>query len=223
MKVVSAATAIACISVLIGAYTATPASTAEVSGDPIIVNEDSEETPEEKVDYESPSELAADELKLNSEVGSGVQPAPALDPFAASSGPSKVGVPSGYIYCSASNRKKLAKCKPAAWHDYCTYSPDQPEFRFGDARLTVDFRGPCARHDMAIQSIVKKGGSLSSKKSKRRSADSTFKSRMFQNCDNKFSSSSATSKAVKKTCRKTATTYYKTVANKTESWNGKAP
>ncbi|AZT96589.1 hypothetical protein CXR27_05905 [Brevibacterium aurantiacum] len=130
---------------------------------------------------------------------------------------------SGYIYCSASNRKKLAKCKPAAWHDYCTYSPDQPEFRFGDARLTVDFRGPCARHDMAIQSIVKKGGSLSSKKSKRRSADSTFKSRMFQNCDNKFSSSSATSKAVKKTCRKTATTYYKTVANKTESWNGKAP
>jgi hypothetical protein len=223
LKTISAATAIACISILIGAYTTTPSIAAEVDDDPIIVSSDTDETPEEDVRYETPSELAADEADLNSEVGSGVAPSPSLEAFAASAGPSKVGVPSGYIYCSAKNRKKLAKCKPAAWHDYCTYSPDQPVFYFGDARLTVDFRGPCARHDMAIQKIVKKGGSLSSKKSKRRSADSTFKSRMFQNCDNKFSSNNSTAKAVKKTCRKTATTYYKAVAKKTESWKGKAP
>lgn len=35
-----------------------------------------------------------------------------------------------------------------AWHDYCTKSPDQPPV---DTFWHVDFRGPCAHHDMCLQ------------------------------------------------------------------------
>lgn len=49
----------------------------------------------------------------------------------------KVVVPWSYCYDPTTNNHR-------AWHDYCTKSPDS----YGRA----DFRGPCARHDMCLQS-----------------------------------------------------------------------
>lgn len=49
----------------------------------------------------------------------------------------KVVVPKSYCYDPTTNNHR-------AWHDYCTDSPDSWN--------SADFRGPCARHDMCLQS-----------------------------------------------------------------------
>jgi hypothetical protein len=59
-----------------------------------------------------------------------------------STGPSgKVLVPWSYCYDPETTNHR-------GWHDYCTHSPDQYSSVLGNA----DFRGPCARHDMCLQS-----------------------------------------------------------------------
>lgn len=61
----------------------------------------------------------------------------------------KVVVPSNYCYDPHTSNHP-------AWHDYCTHSPDSIYVSsgapFGLGSGTVDFRGPCARHDMCLQS-----------------------------------------------------------------------
>lgn len=137
--------------------------------------------------------------------------------------PSKVGIPSSYRYCSSWNRLVAKKkgCTPSALHDYCTWSPNKPQFQYGNYTGQVDFRGPCARHDMGIAKIIKKGGSLTTKRNKRKTVDSTFRSRMYQNCANAYYSNNKLSKGLKGSCRGTSAVYYNVVKKKTKSWNGK--
>lgn len=132
--------------------------------------------------------------------------------------PSFVSVPGSYRYCPSS-------CSPKTLHDYCSYSPDSATFSYpgsspgGTIRKTVSFRGPCARHDMAIDSIRKQSISLSSKRAKRRSSDSTFKSHIRQNCGYYMYRSVDTNGRV--SCYSRAATYYAAVSSRTKTWNGK--
>lgn len=141
----------------------------------------------------------------------------------AASRPSKVGIPSSYRYCSSWERLVAKKkgCTPSALHDYCTWSPNKPQFQYGSHTGQVDFRGPCARHDMGIAKIIKQGGSLTNKRTKRAKVDKTFRSRMYQNCANAFYANNKLSKGLKGSCRGTASLYYSVVKKKTKSWNGK--
>lgn len=171
--------------------------------------------------FASDAELAAEEEELNAgseEASSSGQPAVSAQ---ASSKPSKVGIPSSYVYCSKSNRKKLSKCKPASLHDYCSYSPDKPYILGGAQAKQVDFRGPCARHDMGIGTIIKAGGSLTTKRKKRANVDTRLKAHMYQNCSNAFWGSNWAVKKRNGNCRSTASVYYAAVKAKTKVWNGK--
>lgn len=124
--------------------------------------------------------------------------------------PSKVTIPSRYVYCKT---WVTSKCKPKSLHDYCTWSPDSYTYK----GTKVDYRGPCARHDMAIDSIRQKKVSLSSKRSQRASADSRFKSNLRQNCGySLYKTSTGRAKCYDRTAL-----YYSVVKSKTKNWNGR--
>ena len=77
-------------------------------------------------------------------------------------------------------------------HDWCTSSPDQPG---------VDFRGPCARHDMCYDAnpnavpTVKSEGKMN--------CDEEFRSNLYANCNEKY----ATDPDSALDCRRTADGY----------------
>ena len=126
---------------------------------------------------------------------------------------SMVSVPSNYVYCVV---WVATKCKPKNLHDYCSWSPDGFRYKTKLAWSEVTFRGPCARHDLAIDSIRKKSISLASKKAQRRNADATFKSHLRQNCGYKLYKSTP----VRTACFGAASVYYGVVSGKTNDWNG---
>lgn len=74
---------------------------------------------------------------------------------------------------------------------------------------------------MGIAKIIKQGGSLTNKRTKRAKIDKTFRSRMYQNCANAYYANNKLSKGLKGSCRGTASLYYSVVKKKTKSWNGK--
>lgn len=183
----------------------------------------------------SDEELAAEEAELEEALGEGdgdaddaaadeeAEVAPAVFsvgqatagqasvvPAAAFKRPSKVGIPSGYVYCKI---WVTAKCKPKNLHDYCSWSPDSYTYK----GTKVDYRGPCARHDMSIDSIRKKNISVSNKRSQRASADTKFKSNLRQNCGySLYKTSAGRSK-----CYDRAALYYSVVRKVTKTWDGK--
>ncbi len=126
--------------------------------------------------------------------------------YAAFTRPKKVSVPKNYVYCTTFTS---ANCKPKSLHDYCTWSPD----KLGAA----DFRGPCARHDMSIDTVRKQGISVANKRKKRSSADSVFLTQLVMNCGYAHYQS----KANRTVCYSAAGVYYTAVNAKTSSWNGK--
>lgn len=130
----------------------------------------------------------------------------------------KVGIPAKYKYCTS---WKTAACKPKSLHDYCTWSPDNPPVRYKGNVSRVSFRGPCARHDMAIEKIAKGSGSVKAKRSKRGGADKTFRGHMYQNCNYEFWGSASRNKGLKSKCRSLASVYYTVVDKRTKLWNGK--
>ncbi|GAA2531685.1 phospholipase A2 [Pilimelia columellifera] len=73
-------------------------------------------------------------------------------------GPSKVTVPSNYLYDP--DRGSL--------HDYCTHSPDE--------WYSADFRGPCARHD---QCYARPGNH-------KKECDNQLEKHLTQNCDHAY-------------------------------------
>lgn len=123
---------------------------------------------------------------------------------AASSRPAKITIPGTYKYCPWT-------CSPKNLHDYCSWSPD----KYGQA----DFRGPCARHDMGIDSIRKKNISANSKRSQRASVDVTFKGHLRQNCGNGYWGSDSVTKWYRNNCYERTSVYYSVVSSKTKSWN----
>lgn len=125
---------------------------------------------------------------------------------AAGSRPAKIGIPGSYKYGPL-------KYSPKALHDYCTWSPN--------AYGAASFKGPCARHDMSIDSIRKKSISLNSKISQRSSADVRFKSHLRQNCTNAFWGSTYVMGFNRTNCYSRTSVYYSVVTSKTKNWNGK--
>lgn len=101
----------------------------------------------------------------------------------------KVVVPSNYCYDPDTTNHR-------GWHDYCTSSPDSVYAGTG----VVDFRGPCARHDMCLQA------SRSHSK-----CDGPLYNDMIKNCDQRFAWYNP-SRAV---CHRVAATYYAVIKVKT--------
>jgi hypothetical protein len=85
-------------------------------------------------------------------------PAAAASTSPAADRPTKVKVPSHYVY----------KPKLGALHDYCTLAPD--EFRVLKAP-NADFRGPCARHDLCYAASASQ-----------KPCDKALRRNMFRNC-----------------------------------------
>lgn len=176
--------------------------------------------------FATDAELAAEDQELSDgyeDGGDAVASSEAEAQVSAGSRPSKVGIPSSYRYCSSWDRLVAKKkgCTPSSLHDYCTWSPNRPQFHYGSHTGQVDFRGPCARHDMGISKIIKQGGTLTTKRNKRAGADKTFRSRMYQNCANAYYSNNSISKGLKGSCRGTASLYYSAVKKTTNKWKGK--
>lgn len=109
----------------------------------------------------------------------------------------KVVVPSNYCYDPHTSNH-------TGWHDYCTDSPDAVYVSsgapFGVGSGTVDFRGPCARHDMCLQS--------SHSHSK---CDGPLLSNMKTNCSQRFASYNP----ARYKCDAVAYTYYLVIKAKT--------
>jgi hypothetical protein len=86
----------------------------------------------------------------------------------------KVVVPTNYCYDPTTNNHR-------GWHDYCTHAPDSVYVSsgapFGVGSGTVDFRGPCARHDMCLQSTHSHS-----------KCDGPLLSNLKQNCSQRFAS-----------------------------------
>lgn len=97
--------------------------------------------------------------------------------------PSKVTVPSEYIFDP----------KRGALHDYCTLAPD--EFPAAHA-VNADFRGPCARHDLCY------AGSTSEK-----SCDTALRRDMYRNCEHYYSRYNP----LRTGCKAVAVTYWAAV------------
>ncbi|MER7864178.1 hypothetical protein ABTX61_34080 [Amycolatopsis japonica] len=94
-----------------------------------------------------------------------------------------VRIPSNYVYDPSRG----------AWHDYCTLSPDKPVVPpWGQ----VDFRGPCANHDMCEEA----GGKNTLR------CDNLFFRLMHQQCDHTFGTGPA-----RGPCDFIADTYYNAV------------
>lgn len=109
----------------------------------------------------------------------------------------KVVVPTSYCYDPDTNNHR-------GWHDYCTSSPDSLYISsgapFGVGSGTVNFRGPCARHDMCLQS--------SHSHSK---CDGPLLSNMKKNCTQKFNAANP----ARYKCYGVAYTYYLVIKAKT--------
>lgn len=94
-----------------------------------------------------------------------------------------IGIPSGYVYNPAQG-----------WaHDYCTYSPDE----FNVAGNKVDFRGPCARHDMCYMK----------KKCRSKACDVTLRENLKTNCRVQLNALNP----LRAVCLATADVYYNAV------------
>jgi len=109
--------------------------------------------------------------------------------LAAIAGPAQaesfVPVPSNYVY----------NVDMGAWHDYCTWSPDMPVVPpWGQ----VDFRGPCANHDMCEEA-----GSANTLR-----CDNLFFDLMHQQCAHTFGNDVG-----RPPCDFIADTYYNVVRN----------
>lgn len=79
---------------------------------------------------------------------------------------SAVPVPPEYVY----------NPKLGPRHDFCTWSSDEPVINNKQLkRRTVDFRGPCARHDLCYDRSANKAG-----------CDNQFKRDLDQQCDFTF-------------------------------------
>jgi len=117
-----------------------------------------------------------------------------------------ISVPSNYVYCSTHT---TAACKPATLHDYCSYSANG--FR------AANFRGPCARHDLAIDGIRKESISLASKKSKRTKSDVIFLAHLILNCGH----ANPNNETERTACVVVANGYKAAVSLATANWNGK--
>lgn len=117
--------------------------------------------------------------------------------------PSKVTIPASYRYCPNT-------CNPKSLHDYCTWSPDWWR--------NADFRGPCARHDIGIDTIRKKNISASTKRTQRAAADTVFHTTLRRNCGYAYYSNVSPNRVA---CYGAAATYYAAVKGKTTVWNGK--
>lgn len=129
--------------------------------------------------------------------------------------PAKVTIPGSYVYCKA---HKTGRCKPKSLHDYCTKSPDH-HVANSNVPSPADFRGPCARHDMAIDKIRFKKISVKSKRSQRSGADTTLKKQIRQNCSYTYYKNAYTGE--RNRCYSAASVYYATVSARTKKWNGK--
>jgi hypothetical protein len=77
-------------------------------------------------------------------------------------------------------------------HDYCTWSSDQPSVRTGGS---VDFRGPCARHDLCYDED--EHGKVY--------CDTHFRVRMYNECDYQYPSPSI----ARADCHSLAENYYR--------------
>lgn len=190
-------------------------------GDAPFPDEEEGEWTEEDSDAEAPPDEIGEEWvpaddEFDESAGEPTQPP--LIAYGSFTRPKQVKVPSNYVYCSA---WITSRCRPKALHDYCTWSPDGFAFAYavgaGTMRVRASFKGPCARHDLAIDSIRKKTLSLSSKRSQRASADTRFKSHLRQNC----AYSLYKTKAGRVKCYDRAALYYSKVADRTKGGDGK--
>lgn len=107
-------------------------------------------------------------------------------------GATYVTIPSNYVYDTNAKQKTL--------HDYCSYSPDS----WGGA----NFRGPCARHDMCIESGGKSGKSVGSY---RPTCDNNLWDNLNSNCKYEYGKWDPRRYA----CEDTAEVYWATVSAKT--------
>lgn len=109
-------------------------------------------------------------------------------PTAALAAPGPVTIPADYVY--EPSRGSL--------HDYCTSSEDVPVVfhRYTRRSKPVDFRGPCARHDMCYEGDRSKA-----------SCDDAFRRDMYQQCDHTFTTDSG----FRSTCHQRADLYYDAV------------
>ncbi|KAB1941761.1 hypothetical protein F8227_17560 [Brevibacterium linens ATCC 9172] len=168
----------------------------ETLGDVIAMGDDLEFTDEELAQEETDLDAAlAEEAETTPPTFGPVGP---LTPYAKK--PGRVTIPKNYRYCPKS-------CKPKSWHDYCTSSPDQPVV----GKYRVDFRGPCARHDMNIQAIMGKKISNSAKKKQWYSANGKLKRQMKQQCQHQFSKGTV----FRQNCYITVGVYYAAVTANT--------
>ena len=135
---------------------------------------------------------------------SGFAPTP-IQPVLHSTSPKVITVPSTYKYCPST-------CKPKSLHDYCTWSPD--------SWFKANFRGPCAIHDMRIDSTRKKSISLKQKRDERKKHDAQFGKNLRTNCSYYYPRKIVDA-ASRKTCHAVTFVYQGAVSAKTMIWNGK--
>lgn len=119
----------------------------------------------------------------------------------AGSAPALVSVPENYRPCPE-------VCVPRVLHDYCTWSPD----RWGRA----PFRGPCARHDLAIEAITDAPVGLKEKRRRRGASDVVFHRHLRTNCDVAYDRGASLTG-----CNAAAATYLQAVKAATAVWNGR--
>lgn len=109
----------------------------------------------------------------------------------------KVVVPTNYCYDPDTSNHR-------GWHDYCTSSPDSVYISsgapFGIGSGTVNFRGPCARHDMCLQSTHSHS-----------TCDGPLLSNLKKNCTQKFNAANP----ARYKCYAVAYTYYLVIKVKT--------
>lgn len=185
---------------------------------PVTDEEESEWTEEDSDAEAPPDELGEEWVPADGEFdeSAGEPTQPPLIAYGSFTRPKQVKVPSNYVYCSV---WVTSRCRPKALHDYCTWSPDSFTYTAtrGAVPVRASFKGPCARHDLSIDSIRKKKISLSSKRSQRAKADTRFKSHLRQNC----AYSLYKTKAGRVKCYDRAALYYSIVSDKARTWDGK--
>lgn len=115
---------------------------------------------------------AADAIPGAGERGGGMAPQSHLTP--------PITVPAAYVYDPDCTRmppgESCDRYRPR--HDYCTSSPDS---FWGGPNRVVDFRGPCARHDMCY-SFNFNSPPVYAKSSGKFLCDGTFHDHLRQNC-----------------------------------------
>lgn len=97
-----------------------------------------------------------------------------------------VPIPPEYVYDP--------NLEPVTLHDYCTKSADEPNIENHQGQQSVDFRGPCAPHDLCYAGTASKD-----------TCDNGFHDDMVQQCEATFGGDTT---GYVERCKAAANTYY---------------